>query len=383
MIFDRYLFKSLAIATFFIAVTLALVVFLTQSLRQLELVMDSGASGGLFLLLTLLALPRFFEIILPIALIAATVFVYHRMIMDSELLVMRAIGASPRVLARPALWMAGVVMILLLLMTSWIGPVTLSSMQSLRQTIKAQYSTLLFREGVFNRVSNAGQGRGLTIFVRDRASGGDLKGLMIYDSRPQNKAPVTVIAKRGVLVSTDEGQQVIVYDGSRQAYDLDTGNLTRLDFARYTIDLPDGSGPVGTRWREPDERTLWELFNPDMTNVADRTYRRDFMLEAHRRLVSPLLAPAFALIGLVMLLLGPIDRRGMGRRIMMAVFLVGLIEGLYITAFNFSKHSVLGLLAMYLLVLIPIAGGFYLLHPASEAAQQRFVRFLQRSRVIS
>jgi len=377
MVFDRYLFKSLGIATLFISVTLALVIFLTQSLRQLELVVDAGASGGLFLLLTLLALPRFFEIILPIALMAAIVFTYNRMIMDSELLVMRAMGASPRALARPALYMAGIVTVILLVMTSWLGPVTLSNMQSLRSTIKAQYSTLLFREGVFNSV-----GKGLTIFVRDRAPGGDLHGLMIYDGRPENKAPVTVVAKRGVLVSTDQGQQVVVYDGSRQAYDLDTGNLTRLDFARYTIDLPEGSSPAGPRWREPDERTLWELFNPDMKSEADKTYRRDFILEANRRLVSPLLAPAFALIGLVSLLLGPVDRRGMGRRIALAVFSVSMLEGLYITAFNFSKHSVMGLVAMYLLVLVPLIGGTWLLHPSSEAAQQRFIRLLQRRRIL-
>lgn len=375
MVFDRYLFKTLAIATVFVSVTLAFVIFLTQSLRQLELVIDAGASGGLFLLLTLLALPRFFEIILPIALMAAIVFVYHRMIMDSELVVMRATGASPGALARPGLWMAGIVMLVVLVMTAWLGPVTLANMQSLRQTIKAQYSSLLFREGVFNQV-----GSGLTIFVRDRAAAGELNGLMIHDSRPQNKTPVTIIAKRGVLVVNDKAQQIVVYDGSRQSYDKATGMLTRLDFARYTIDMPEGSTPVADHWREPDERTLWELFRPDLTNIDDRTYRHEFIIEAHRRVISPLLVPAFALIGLVSLLLGPIDRRGMGRRIAIAVSAVIVIEGLYLAAFNLSKHSAAGLVMMYLLVLIPMAGGFYLLHPSSEAAQHRVVRFLRGGR---
>jgi lipopolysaccharide export system permease protein len=379
MIFDRYLFKSLAIATAFIAVTLAFIIFLTQSLRQLELVIDAGASGGLFLLLTLLALPRFFEIILPIALMAAVLFVYNRMIMDSEMVVMRAVGTSPRTLARPALWVSGVVMVIVLIMTAWLGPVTLSNMQSLRQSIKAQYSNLLFREGVFNSVGSSDHG-GLTIFVRDRAKNGDLEGLMIYDSRPQNKSPVTVIAKRGVLVANDRDQQVIVYDGSRQAYDPGTGNLARLDFTRYTIDLPDNNGSVSQHWREPDERTLWELFNPDLTNVDDRNSRRDFIIEAHRRLVSPLLAPGFALIGLVSLLLGPLDRRGMGRRIGFAVMAVALIEGLYITAFNFSKHSMAGLVFMYVLAIGPLIFGLYLLHPVSERMQQRLIRLWLRQK---
>lgn len=377
MVFERYLFKTLAIATVFISVTLAIVIFLTQSLRQLELVMDLGASGGVFLMLTLLALPRFFEIILPIAVMAAIVFTYHRMTMDSELVVMRSTGASPGMLAKPALQIAGIVMVIIFIMTAWLGPVTLSNMQNLKQVIKSQYSNLFFREGVFNPVGNTDKG-GLTIFVRDRATNGDLKGLMIYDNRLQNKAPVTVIAKRGVLVIDDKGQQVVVYDGSRQAYDLNTGHLTRLDFARYTIDMPQGSGAVDVHWREPDERTLWELFKPDLTNVDDRNARWEFVIEAHRRIISPLLAPAFALIGLSFLLLGPIDRRGMGRRITAAVICVCLIEALYITAFNFSKDSALGLVLMYVLVFTPIIGGSFLLNSRSEEMQRRLLRLINR-----
>ena len=100
-IFDRYIFKNLVIATVFIAVTLAAVIFLTQSLRFLELVIESGASSGSFWVLTLLALPRFFEIILPLSLMAAVLFLYSRMTSDSELIVVRSVGYAPSTLARP------------------------------------------------------------------------------------------------------------------------------------------------------------------------------------------------------------------------------------------------------------------------------------------
>jgi lipopolysaccharide export system permease protein len=374
MIFDRYLFKSLATATLFLAVTLTAVIFLTQSLRMLELVINAGASGMAFLFLTLLALPRFFEIILPIALMAAILFVYNRMTMDSELVAMRAAGSSPFHLARPALMLSGIIMVILFITTAWLGPMTLANMQHLRQVIKAQYSSLLFREGVFNPV-----GSGVTVFVRARNGQGELQGLMIHDTRPENKTPVTILAKRGVLVATDNGQQVVVYDGSRQAYDPGTDNLTRLDFTRYTIDLPDGSGVVRQRWREPDERTLWELFNPDEANVRDVESHHAFMVEAHRRIVSPFLAPAFAVIALAGLLLGPIERRGMGRRIAAAIAMMILIEGLYLAAFSFSEHSVWGIVLMYGLVFLPLGLGLLLLHSSSEKLQQKIIGSLRRA----
>ena len=59
------------------------VILLTQSLRFLELVIESGASSGSFWILTLLALPRFFEIIGPLSLMAATIFVYNRWSYDT------------------------------------------------------------------------------------------------------------------------------------------------------------------------------------------------------------------------------------------------------------------------------------------------------------
>lgn len=368
VIFDRYLFKNLMIATVFVAVTLAAVIFLTQSLRFLELVIHSGASSSAFWLLTMLALPRFFEIILPIALMAGTVFVYNKLTMDSELIVMRQAGMPPLSLARPALAAAGVVTVVLWLVTMWLRPVSLASMQNMRQVIKAQYSTLLFREGVFNAMVP-----GLTVFVRERDRDGELHGLMIHDTRDDNPAPVTVLAKRGVVVVTPEGQQVLVYDGSRQSMNAETGALDRLDFERYSIDLPEGSGPVRQRWKEPDERTFLALLHPDPEDIRDQENRWEFTVEAHRRIVSPLLAPAFALIALSFLLLGPLDRRGQGWRIVAAVLATVALQGFYLAAFNMARHSGLGLVLMYVLLLVPLGSGMFLLSGSGEKLRQRWL----------
>lgn len=355
MIVNRYIFKNLFVATAFIAMTLASVIFLTQSLRFLELVINAGASGSAFWMLTLMALPRFFEIILPIALMAGIIFVYNRMTADSELVVMKSVGLSPLQQARPALLLAGLVTLILMLVTTWIAPVSLSSMHQLRQVIKAQYSVMLFREGVFNAVIP-----GLTVFVRDRSSTGELQGLMIHDTRDAGEGAVTILAKRGNLLATPTGQQVLVYEGTRQSLNRKNGSLNRLNFERYTIDMPE-AGPVRQRWQEPDERTLWELLHPATNDERASQSRGEFRLEIHRRLISPLLAPCFAIISLCALLLGPLERRGLTRRIIWAVGLCILIQGLFLGAFSLAKSNVAGLVLMYLLVLGPmIAGGRWL-----------------------
>ena len=308
----------------------------------------------------MLALPRFFEIILPLALMAATLFLYNRMTGDSELIVVRSVGYAPFQLARPAITLALIVTFILLGITMYVAPKSISTMQHMRSVIKAQFSTYLFREGVFNRA-----GKGLTVYIRERTEDGALFGLMIHDSREAAATPSTILAKRGILLSTEEGYQVVVYEGSRQEYNKESGALKRLNFETYTIDLPD-SDPVRQRWAEPDERTIFELLNPDPSVQRDLDSVRDFQIEAHRRALSPLLALTFTLISCVTLLIGPIDRRGQGRRILMAVIAVVVIQGLYIAAYNIARNHTAGLVMMYLLVFLPLIASAYGLSGLSE-----------------
>jgi len=359
LIFDRYLLKSLAIATAFTGVVLASVILLTQSLRFLELVIDSGASSAAFWMLAALALPRFFEVILPLALAVSILFVYNRMSVDSEIVVMRSAGLSPFRLSFPAFLTAGWVTVILIVVTTWLAPVSLAGMQQMRQVIKAQYSAFLFREGVFNAI-----GDNVTVYVGGRGADGQLEDLLIHDSREEGAAPSTIIARRGVIVTGEDGQRVVVFDGSRQQMNLKTGALSRLAFERYSLDLPD-SEPVRQRWREPDERTFPELLNPDPAVMRDVENKRRFMVEAHRRIVSPFLALGFAAICVAFLLTGPSDRRGQGGRISLAVLSVVAIQGFYLAACNLAAEESWGLIPMYIIAFGPLAGGIYVLTRAA------------------
>lgn len=370
MVFDRYMMKNLLGAGLFTALSLACVIMLTQSLRFLELIINSGASSFSFFLLTFLAMPRFFEVILPIALMIATVFIYNRMSADSETTVMRATGFSPMRLSRPAFSLAIITTSIVFVITAWIAPLSLSKMQTMRVTIKAQYSNLLLKEGIFNAI-----GKDLTVYLHKRGDEGELQGLLIHDSRENLKFPVTILAKRGVIVSDDAGQQVIVYDGSRQEFNPTNGALNRLDFQRYSLDLPE-AGPVRQRWREPDERTLIELLNPDAQVRANPKSLNDFRIEAHRRVVSPFLAITFTAVSLCCLLLGNIDRRGLGWRISAAAGSIILLQGLYLVSYNLAKEGLSGLILMYALTFLPMFGAIYLLSPQSENFRLKFKRRL-------
>jgi len=354
-IIDRYIFKQILIATVFIVAILAVLVRGNQSLRYLDLVMNAGASGFSFWLITLLSLPSFLEVILPIGLVAAIMFVYHRLVMDSELFVLKALGFSPLRLARPALILAVFLGIFLFAVMSWLAPYTKSNAIAMRKDIKAQVSSLIFREGIFTEA-----GKGLTVYMRERDQDGNLLGLVIHDARDPNRTPSTIIAVRGVLVSTLTGHQVLVYDGSRQEFDSHSGVLKRLDFDRYTIDMPETAKVSTSRWQEPDERILQDLIYPK-EGERDRSIRRAFRLEVQKRILTPLLVPTLALLALVSVLSGAHDRRGMSRRIISGVAMVIVVEILFLTSYNMAKSSPIGFGLMMMSVLLPALASLALL----------------------
>ncbi len=375
-LFDRYMIKYLFFTTIIIAVILAAIILLTQSLRFLELVINSGASSGMFWYLTMLALPRFLEIIIPIAMMVSVIFTYNRMIMDSELVVMRSFGQSPMDFARPAIYLAIFFCSIMWFTMSWLGPKSLHYLQSLKHEIKAQYSIALFKEGIFNQI-----GSNFTVYIRQKTKQGELKGLMIHDSRKELPNPVTIIARKGTLLSSNGEYKVILYDGSRQEYDPNKKTLNKLKFDKYTINMPSETTSLDKRWKEPDERTLIELFNPDMTQADDRSNIRNINIEIHRRIITPFLVICYTLISLAFLLLGTLDRKGQTKNIIAAISSVVLVQALYIASYNIARNTDFGIFLMYFLVITPSLVSLFLLSSKSEKLRLRFLNMMREAKI--
>ena len=137
---SRYFLRQLFEATVFVTVALACAIWLTQSLRFVELIVNRGLSLGTFLYLTVLLLPTFLTVVLPIALFSALLFIYNRLTMDSELVVMRAVGVSPLRLAWPALALAFAVTAICYAMNLYFVPASYRQFKDLEFTIRNDYS---------------------------------------------------------------------------------------------------------------------------------------------------------------------------------------------------------------------------------------------------
>ena len=102
-----YIAKQIFVGFLLVTFSLLSILWLTQSLRFVELITNKGLPLSLFIEMTSLLMPRLYIILSPIALFVAVLFVYNRMLSDRELVVMKSAGISPWQNAKPALWGSG------------------------------------------------------------------------------------------------------------------------------------------------------------------------------------------------------------------------------------------------------------------------------------
>jgi len=314
-----YIGRQLALGVAAVTLVLTGVVWLSQSLRFIDFIVNKGLSAAGFLKLTLLLLPTFLGLVLPVALFCAVVHAYNRLAVDRELVVLRAAGLGPRELARPALLVAALVALMLLAVMLYLMPAGYRAFKDQQYVIREDLTHILLQEGTFNSF-----GTGLTVYVREIESTGEAVGILVHDERDRAN-PVTMMAERGTLVRSEAGPRLLLVNGNRQAFDRASRSLGLLYFDRYTFDLSLVGTPVESRWREPRERYLDELFGPPRRE-EDVTNASELRAEGHHRIVTPLSAFGLALIALAALLAGEFNRRGQAWRLAAAVTLGGLFE---------------------------------------------------------
>jgi lipopolysaccharide export system permease protein len=353
----RYLLRQLALPALVAAMAFSGAVWLSQSLRFVDLIVNKGLPVTTFLYLTALLFPSLLLVILPVALFSAILFVYHRLTQESELTVMKAVGLSDLQLAAPALGLGVVVSLICYAMSLYLMPLAFSSFQDLEYEIRRDFSHMLLQPGVFNTPLDD-----VTVYIREHGEDGTLSGILVHDER-QRRQPVTMMAEEGFLVRGDEGPLFVLVNGSRQELDIARGanepDLRILHFDRYTLDLAAATAPADDRSRKPKELFLNELLFPDPElSEADR---HEYTVEAHKRLTWPFNAIAFAAIGLAAMLARGFDRRGQWRRTVSAIVAALFVQALTMASGSLAETSLTLLPLLYLAPLVPTIAALVLI----------------------
>ena len=251
---ERYILKIALTAFLVCLLGLTAVIWITQALRELDLMTGQGQTLVIFLLVTALSLPALIAIIAPVALFIAAIYTLNKLNGDSELIVMSAAGMSPRKLMRPFVWLAAIVALMVGVMSIFVIPNSFNQLRYLITQIRADFVANLVREGQFTEID-----QGVTFSFRER-SGEALMGIFMQDRRDSERTLV-YIAEVGQIASIDDNSYLVLERGSVHTQSPGSSDSSIVAFERYAVDLT-AFAPQGDLRYKPRERTTAELFHP-------------------------------------------------------------------------------------------------------------------------
>jgi lipopolysaccharide export system permease protein len=307
---SAYVFRQVLGPLLAILGALAAIAILTQGLNQLDIIITNRRAGFAFAWVTILALPQLISLVLPIAMFVAVVYALNRMQSESEIAVLYGSGVSRQHIARPIVQLATLAALVHLTINAIVQPWAFEERRETFFALRTDIASSLIEEGAFTFPSED-----LTLYARERGGGGELRDLLINDARPQ--FPITYTARAGAIQTIEGRPAIVMRDGQIQRQ-IEDGTVDVLDFDRYVLQLDGDIEESGYFFLKQSDRTLHQLLLPDWTAHYDIQNSQDFEAEAVSRIASPLLSIALAMIALVGVLGGDFNRRGYGRRIMVA-----------------------------------------------------------------
>ncbi len=309
---DLYILRQMAGPFVFFVLVFTGVIWLSQSLRVIDTVVNNGQSARVFLEFTALLLPTVFSIVLPIAAFAAVLYAMNRLFSDSEVVVLFSSGMSGLRLLRPVAVFAGLVVLLLFVITLVLMPVTKRIMQERVNEVRGDIAAAFLREGEF--VSPA---RRVTIYLRRMGRPGEMLGVFVHDERDPDQV-VTYTAERAVLVSSGESPTIVMFDGLAQSRSAQPGApLSVLRFERLSYALGQLADRSGPRQIKPSELFVTRLLTAAEDETGPYTLG-EFRAEGHEALAGPLYALSLPLLGTALIVSLGFRRQGFAGRVILA-----------------------------------------------------------------
>ncbi len=323
---QRYLFRQISLPVVAACASLAGIGILSQSLDQLEVIVERGQSVWVMAKLTLLAVPQLFAVILPIGLFVGALIALTRLQREQELTAAYASGMSRwqmiSPLARVALAVAAVVLVTNVLVQPWAQKASREQAFEIRTDLAA----LLVEEGRFVQGPN-----GLTVYVQQIEQNGLLKNMFIYIEEGDK---ITTWDASEARFGRVDGQPVLTMkQGSWQQYSA-AGVLQQLSFDGYVFPLAQYVTDDEHIRYKPADLGMSQLFDPSAALIRDTGSRGELLAEAHSRLSSPLYALTAMAMALAAILGGAFSRTGYSARIAKAsaAFLLVRIVGYAVVA---------------------------------------------------
>lgn len=352
---SRYIFRTTFSAFLIVLFTLTAVIWVTQALRDIDIVTNQGQTIVVFVGITGLIVPLLVLVIAPIALVIAVAHTLNKLSTDSEIIVMNAAGMSPWILFRAFMTVAIVVSVLVTAISAYFAPKGLRMLRDWITHVRADVVSNIVQPGRFTEIEN-----GVTIHIRERRRNGQLAGIFL-DDRRNPKERLTVLAEAGDLLDNDKGTFLVLQRGVVQRHEAGQRDPAMVSFDRYAFDLSQfAGGPKAVKY-SIRERYLWQLVFPDPKDSFYVEQPGQFRAEMHDRLIAPLYPLAFVVLAFAYLGAPRTNRQSRTVSMLGAIVSVALLRLIGFASTVFGANAPWMLSLQYIALAVAFGGGGYVI----------------------
>src|ERR1700733_6479055 len=349
----RYMFRATMGAFLITLVSLTVVIWFTQAMREFDLITSQRQTLLVFVGITGLIIPLLVMMIAPIALVMASAHVINKLSSDSEIIVMNAAGISPWLLLRPFLVAAAVVSILLAVIAAYVSPRSLRALRDWSAQVRADILTNIVQPGRFTTI-----GGNLTFHIADRRQNGLLVGIFV-DDRRDPKEHSTYLAEQGEIVKNDSGSFLVFQGGSIQRLEAGQRDPRIVMFDRYAFDLSQFTGGAQNVVYTVREKYVWDLLWPKADDPLYVAQPDQYLSELHDRLSTPLYPFAFVIVAFAFLGPPQTTRQSRTLALMGMITTIALLRLVGFVSVIVGVHVPSVLAVQYVALFAAIGGGLW------------------------
>lgn len=307
---DLYIIRVMLKPFFSTLFILVGMIWLLQSIRLMDLVINKNMDILDFLLMSVLLIPGMLIVLFPISYFSGVYSGLKKMVLDSEMDAIYAAGISRLRVLRP-------LFILTLFMVAFTYFISLYAMPTgrvlfseIKYNLQHNSDNLQVEAGTFNRLS-----KHITIYVEDVENNQWMKNIIVQDNTNED-VPVTWTAEEGVLkLDKFNRPNLFLLKGTRQEVGLTQTSV--LAFQSHQIDLSKQAQKDQAYSKKSSEIGLLELL--DTSKLTTDKEKRKYKTEFYKRVLWPLAPISLMFIPLYFLFKPVKSRFGITRPSIMAI----------------------------------------------------------------
>ena len=291
---------------YFVVILFALVavIWTIQAVNFLDLITDDGHAIGVYLLYSLLTVPKIITKLIPFAFLSASILTILKLEKENELVILWTSGLNKIHVVNLIFRISILIMALQFLMSIFITPNVLNISRNIIKDSKLQFIPSLLKEKKFNDTVE-----GLTVFVDEKNTDGTYENIFIRDDgnilTQVSSGSSTIFAKVGYI--SDDEKNLILVDGNIQKIEKN-GNINIIKFERTSLNLSELSTKSISEIKIQETSTIQILkcvLRKNITNhncsYKENENNKDLKIEVNKRFGMPIFIPLIGLIACFLL----------------------------------------------------------------------------------